>query len=149
MGHRRRPGGARSRPRPPAEPRRPAAPIQAAGGGSSSILRCSRGNRRNPRDRTQTRGGDMAKAVRKSEVRQVPLSEVKGEFSRFLREAEKQDIIITRHGKPAGVLIGFASEDDWIEYSLENDPRFLRRIRQARESLRSGRGVSLDDIDAG
>ena len=91
----------------------------------------------------------MAKAVRKSEVRQVPLSEVKDDLSRFLREAEKQDIVITRRGKPAGVLIGFASEDDWIEYSLENDPRFLRRIRQARESLRSGRGVSLDDIDAG
>jgi hypothetical protein len=26
--------------------------------------------------------------------------------------------VITRHGKPAGVLIGFSSEDDWFEYRL-------------------------------
>ncbi|HZU90084.1 MAG TPA: type II toxin-antitoxin system Phd/YefM family antitoxin [Stellaceae bacterium] len=88
----------------------------------------------------------MAETVRKSGIRQVPLSEVKDDLSRFLREAEKQDIVITRHGKPAGVLIGFASEEDWFEYRLEADPRFLRRIEKARASLRSGRGVRLEDI---
>jgi hypothetical protein len=36
--------------------------------------------------------------------------------------------VITRHGKPAGVLIGFESEDDWLEYRLQNDPRFLKRV---------------------
>ncbi|MBV8210147.1 MAG: hypothetical protein JO133_08815 [Burkholderiaceae bacterium] len=36
--------------------------------------------------------------------------------------------MITRHGKPAGVLIGFESEDDWFECRLQHDPRFLRRI---------------------
>jgi prevent-host-death family protein len=81
-------------------------------------------------------------------VRQVPLSEVKDDLSRFLREAGKQEIVITRHGKPAGVLIGFASEDDWFEYRLESDPRFLRRIETARASLRAGRGVRIEDVDA-
>ncbi|MEA2801592.1 MAG: hypothetical protein QOG78_318 [Rhodospirillaceae bacterium] len=89
----------------------------------------------------------MAKSVRKSVVREAALSEVKDDLSRYLREAEKGDIVITRHGKPAGVLIGFASEDDWFDYRLENDPRFLQRIRQARSSLRSGRGIRLEDID--
>jgi prevent-host-death family protein len=80
-------------------------------------------------------------------VKKVPLSVVKDDLSRFLREAGKQEIIITRHGKPAGVLIGFESEDDWFEYRLETDPRFLRRIEQARASLRTGRGVRLEDVD--
>jgi hypothetical protein len=30
---------------------------------------------------------------------------------------------------------------------FERDPRFLRRIRQARQSLRAGRGVKLQDLD--
>jgi len=47
-----------------------------------------------------------------------------------------------RHGKPAGILIGFESE-----YRLENDPRFLSRIEQARDSLRAGRGIRLEDIE--
>ena len=90
----------------------------------------------------------MARRVRKSGVKEVPLSEVKDDLSRYLREAETQEIIITRHGKPAGILIGFGSEEDWFEYRLENDPRFLRRIEQARDSLQAGRGVRLEDVES-
>jgi prevent-host-death family protein len=79
-------------------------------------------------------------------MKEVPLSEVKDDLSHLLREAAKQDIVITRHGKPAGLLIGFETEDDWFEYRLENDPRFLRRIESARASLRAGKGVRLEDI---
>ena len=89
----------------------------------------------------------MARIVRKSGVKEVPLSEVKDDLSRYLREAETQEIIITRHGKPAGVLIGFESEEDWFDYRLENDPRFLRRIEQARNKLQAGRGVRLEDLE--
>ena len=89
----------------------------------------------------------MVRTIRRSGVKQVPLSEIKDDLSRFLREAERQEIVITRHGKPAGVLIGFKSEDDWFDYRLENDPRFLRRVEQARKSLQEGRGVRLEDLE--
>jgi prevent-host-death family protein len=89
----------------------------------------------------------MAGTVRKSGMKEVPLSEIKDDLSRFLREATTQEIVITRHGKPAGVLIGFESEEDWFEYRLENDPRFVRRIQQAQNSLRSGRGVRSENLD--
>jgi prevent-host-death family protein len=89
----------------------------------------------------------MAQPVRKSRVKEVPLSEVKDDLSRFLREAGEREIVITRHGKPAGVLIGFKTEDDWFDYRLENDPRFLDRIQSARDSLRAGRGVKLENLD--
>lgn len=89
----------------------------------------------------------MARTVRKSGVKEVPLSEIKDDLSRYLREAEAQEIVITRHGKPAGVLIGFESEEDWFDYRLEHDPRFLRRVEQARSSLRAGRGVGLEDLE--
>jgi prevent-host-death family protein len=80
-------------------------------------------------------------------VRRVPLSEIKDDLSRFLREAESEEIVITRNGKPAGVLIGFGSDDDWFDYRVENDPRFLRRIEEARGSLREGRGVKIEDVE--
>jgi prevent-host-death family protein len=90
----------------------------------------------------------MARSIRKSGVKEVPLSEIKDDLSRYLREAEVQEIVITRHGKPAGVLIGFESEEEWFEYRLENDPRFLRRIEQARNNLHAGRGIKLEDVEA-
>ena len=54
--------------------------------------------------------------------------------------------MITRHGKPAGVPIGFESEGDWFDYRLENDSRFLARVDAARNSMRAGRGVKLEDV---
>jgi prevent-host-death family protein len=89
----------------------------------------------------------MVRTIRKSGVKEVPLSEIKDDLSRYLREAETQEIVITRHGKPAGLLIGFESEEDWFEYRLENDLRFLRRIEQARKSMQAGRGMRLEDIE--
>jgi prevent-host-death family protein len=79
-------------------------------------------------------------------MKKVALSEMKDDLSRFLRMAEKEEILITRHGKPAGVLIGFESEDEWFDYRLENDPRFLKRIESARKSLRAGKGIRLEDV---
>jgi prevent-host-death family protein len=83
----------------------------------------------------------MVKAMKK-----VALSEIKDDLSKYLRLAEREQIVITKHGRPAGLLVGFASDEDWFDYKLEHDPRFLQRIARARESLRAGKGVRLEDI---
>lgn len=78
--------------------------------------------------------------------RTVALAAVKDDFSKYLRLAAEEEIVITRHGRPAGVLIGFASEEDWFDYRIEHDPEFLRRIADARAALRQGRGVMLEEL---
>jgi len=79
-------------------------------------------------------------------VKRVALARVKDDLSRYLRLAEGGEIVITRHGRPAGVLIGFESEDDWFEYRLEHHPEFLRRVAEARVALGEGRGVRVEDL---
>lgn len=79
-------------------------------------------------------------------MKKAALSEVKDDLSKYLRLAEKEEVIITRHGKPAGLLIGFESEEDWFDYLLENDPRFMQRIESARRNLRSGKGLRIEEI---
>jgi PHD/YefM family antitoxin component YafN of YafNO toxin-antitoxin module len=81
-------------------------------------------------------------------MKTVPLSEVKDDLSRYLRASEKEDIVITRHGKPAGILKGFGSEEEWFEYRLLNDPRFLKRVDKARKEIKAGNGVSLEALKA-
>lgn len=80
-------------------------------------------------------------------MKEVNLTEVKDQLSHYVREAAKEDIVIMRHGKPAGILIGFESEDDWFDYKLETDPRFAARIAAARQSLRAGLGVRLEEFE--
>src|SRR5713101_3153165 len=94
--------------------------------------------------RSQKRRVDLPTTRRP--VRQAALAEVKDDLSRFLRLAASEEILITRHGKPAGVLIGFESEDDWFDYRLEHHPEFLRRVAEAREALKGGHGIRLEDL---
>jgi hypothetical protein len=47
---------------------------------------------------------------------------------------------------PAGVLIGFESDEDWFEYRLEHHPEFLGQVREARAAIAAGRGVRLEDL---
>jgi prevent-host-death family protein len=76
----------------------------------------------------------------------VALAEIKDDLSKYLRLAEQEEIVITRHGRAAGVLIGFGSEEDWFDYRLEHHPEFLRRIAESRAALREGHGVRLEDV---
>src|SRR5262245_41110322 len=112
--------------------------------GSSMTLRVRR-SESSPSSRSRKRmhgSGRQGNAMKT-----VPLSELKDDLSKFLRLAETEEIVITRHGKPAGVLIGFGSEDDWFEYRLTHDPAFQQRIAAARQSLQEGRGFRLEDIE--
>lgn len=81
-------------------------------------------------------------------MKQVPLNKIKDDLSNYLRLAEKEDIIITRHGKPAGYLVGFADEDDWIDYLILNDPKFQERLKRSLRDVREGRVVSLEQLRA-
>jgi len=81
-------------------------------------------------------------------MKRVALAEVKDHLSEYLHEAAEEDIVITRHGRPAGVLIGFATEDDF-DFRLENDPRFLARVARARAGLATGGGIPWEDVQAG
>ena len=88
----------------------------------------------------------MSKAREKAVPRAVALAEVKDDFSKYLRLAAEEEILITRHGRPAGILIGFGSEDDWFDYRLEHHPEFLRRVAQARAAIWDGRGVPFEEV---
>lgn len=77
----------------------------------------------------------------------IALHEAKDQLSTLLRKAAKERVLITRHGRPAGILIGFADEDDYADYQLESDPRFEVRIARARAQKLQGKVTKLEDIE--
>ena len=76
------------------------------------------------------------------------IRDVQRNLDAYLRLAEEEEIIIVKDDQPVGVLIGLADHDAWHDYLLESDPRFLKRIREARRSIQEGRGVYLEEIEA-
>jgi prevent-host-death family protein len=90
----------------------------------------------------------MAGTIRQSGMKEVALSEVEDNLARYLREAETEEIVITRDGKPAGVLIGFESDEDWIDYCLEREPHSSVLALESRTN-RSGQDRSMSSpVDA-
>jgi len=97
-----------------------------------------------PRDRLRLRPHALAEGHptrrwrQDARVLRTALTEVKDDLSRFLRLAESDEILITRHGKPAGVF----------DYRLEHHPEFLQRVAAARNALKDGRRIRLEDLPA-
>lgn len=79
-------------------------------------------------------------------MKSVALAKVKDDLSKYLRLAGREEIVITRHGRPAGVLIGFDNEEEWFDYRLEHHPEFLRRVAEARAAIVRGEGVRLEKV---
>lgn len=74
------------------------------------------------------------------------MTEAKNDICALIREAEKDEVVVTRHGKPAAVIIGFADDDAWFDYRLEHDETFLQKIARARDQIKRGEFVSLDKL---
>jgi len=45
----------------------------------------------------------------------VPLSEAKAKLSSIVREADSEDVLLMRHGRPAAVVVGVARYDALLE----------------------------------
>ena len=74
------------------------------------------------------------------------MTEAKNDICALIREAEKDEVVVTRHGKPAAVIIGFVDDDAWFDYRLEHDETFLQKIAKARDQIKRGEFVSLDQL---
>jgi hypothetical protein len=58
----------------------------------------------------------------------------------------RRNVIVTIHGRPAAVIIGFEDEDDWLEYRLLNDERFLARVAESRLQYQLGKFKTLEEL---
>jgi prevent-host-death family protein len=76
----------------------------------------------------------------------IPVAKVKDNFSNILRRAGKEEIVVTVHGRPVAVIIGFENEDDWLEYRLLRDDKFLARVAESRQQYREGKYKTLDAL---
>ena len=74
------------------------------------------------------------------------MTEAKNDICRIIREPEKDQVVFMRHGGPAAVVVGLHDEDDWFDYRLEHDEGFLEKIAKARDEIRKGRFVTLDQL---
>ena len=75
----------------------------------------------------------------------VPLNEVKNRFSTYLELSKREDIVVTKNGRPAAILHG-VTDDDLEDYLFESDPRFIARIQALRREFEQKGGTALAEV---
>ena len=83
-------------------------------------------------------------------MKTLPLSEVKMKLSELLTQVEDRDeeVMITRNGKIAGVLVSPEEYESWKEtLAIREDKPLMREIRRGLKSLkRSKKSYTLDEL---
>jgi len=76
-------------------------------------------------------------------MKTVTVRDLQNKIKACLDRAQEDRVIITRHGKPAAVLIGVEGED-WESVILETDPAFWRLVQERRKQPT----LSIDELKA-
>jgi prevent-host-death family protein len=67
----------------------------------------------------------------------VPLNEVKNRFSTYLELSKREDIVVTKNGRPVAILHA-VTDEDLEDYLFESNPRFIARIEALRREFQRG-----------
>jgi prevent-host-death family protein len=80
----------------------------------------------------------------------LPISEVKARLPELVTGVveREEEVVVTRNGKPAAVLVSFA-EFERLKETLDvlSDPDLMRQVRESRAFYASGKtGLSFEDV---
>ena len=81
----------------------------------------------------------------------LPLSEVKSKLSSIIAKLVRRDdeVIITKNGKPAAVIISADEYESWREtQEIKRDPDLMKQIRESEEAYKRGdyKTYTLDEL---
>lgn len=84
-------------------------------------------------------------------MRTLPLSEVKAKLSGLVEAVERRDeeVMITRNGRPAAVIVSADEYESWKETrEIMADKAFMREIRTGLRAAKRGklRRYTLDEL---
>lgn len=74
-------------------------------------------------------------------MKTVSVRDLQKKVKKCVEESQKDRVVITKHGKPAAVLVGVEGQD-WEDVVLQTDPSFWKSIR----SRRKQETVSLEEL---
>lgn len=81
-------------------------------------------------------------------MKTLPLSEAKANLSKLVDDVNRRDerVMITRHGRPAAVLMSADELESWQEtMEIMADPELMADIRRGVRELDAGKGRTYSD----
>jgi len=79
-------------------------------------------------------------------VKTVEIAQATGSLAEYAKQARKDTVVVTRRGKPLAAVVPLDS-DDWEDFVVSQDPRFIEIIERSRASYRAKGGIPLEQIE--
>jgi prevent-host-death family protein len=76
----------------------------------------------------------------------APIADVKARFSAYLKESEAGPVIVTRNGKPVGVLISMEDEEELERIILAYSPKFQSLLEKSKTRIQVRGGIAHKDF---
>jgi len=79
----------------------------------------------------------------------LTLSEAKARLSELVATVERteEELVITKNGKPAAVLISAEEFDSWKETKqIQRDPALMQEIKTGLAQLKKGKHFTFEDV---
>ena len=73
--------------------------------------------------------------------------ELKNQMSKFLKHAQKEDVIVTSRGKPIALISGLSS-DDLEDYALVSDGELKSRLEAGIKAADEGKLIAIENLIA-
>jgi prevent-host-death family protein len=74
------------------------------------------------------------------------VAEIKAHFSAYLRASARGPVVVTRSGKPVGILPAVDDEEELERLVLAYSPRLRTILDAARQRIRAGAGIGHEDL---
>ena len=74
------------------------------------------------------------------------VADIKAHFSAYLRAASRGPVVVTRSGKPVGVLLSVDDEEELERLVLAYSPRLRTILDAARQRIRAGAAIRHEDL---
>jgi prevent-host-death family protein len=74
------------------------------------------------------------------------VADIKANFSAYLRSAASGPVVVTRSGKPVGVLLAMDDEEELERLVLAYSPRLRVLLDAARQRIRAGAAIRHEDL---
>jgi prevent-host-death family protein len=79
-------------------------------------------------------------------MRVAPITEVKTQFSAFVKASEEEPVVLTRNGKRVAVLLGITDEDEMERLILAYSSKFQAMLERAAQRIRETGGIRHEEF---
>ena len=77
------------------------------------------------------------------------VANVKARLSAYLKASARGPVVITKNGKPVGVLLSVADDDELERLLMAYSPKLRSILDAARERIRQGAGIPHEEFWSG